>query len=294
MTVTSFSTRPCYTGMMRLSRIGFLAAAVLASGAAAQAASTAPAPDRADLTSVNWHGLAAEGVKALPKLRQYLEQVDWPKYAEDFDDVPGAQDLVLALVAILRQDAEGVPAFGDLLRTGSWKVRWGTLSAIQLTPIRDARFLPGLDLALRDPNREVRFRAALLLSEIPDPKMIPIARRVIQSERDHLIRIHAAEGLGRQRQTDGANLLLGYLKHTDIWVREAAGLALGSVRTPGVQDGLIAALKREKTNIVQGAILDSLRAQTGRDWFDLRDQYLGHGWRPDRPASSATRKKKKP
>ncbi len=265
--------------MIGLSRIGLLAATLVA-GAFAEA----------DLTSVNWQGLAAEGVKALPKIQSYMEQVDWPKYAEDFDDVPGAHDLVLTLVAILRQDSQAVPAFGDLLRTGSWKVRWGTLSAIQLTPIRDARFLPGLDLTLRDVNREVRFRAALLLSEIPDPKMVPIARRVVQSERDHMIRIKAAEGLGRQRQTDGANLLLGYLTHTDVWVREAAGLALGSVRTPGVHDGLVAALKKEKTNIVQGAILDSLRAHTGRAWFDLRDQHLGPGWRPDRPPPAKTKK----
>lgn len=292
MTFTSFNISREYQRSAGVSS-RFLALALVAAlgaGVRAEEASSAPTPGGAGLTGVNWKGLAAEGVKALPRIQPYLEQVDWAKYAEDFDDVPGAQDMVLALVAILRQAPQAIPVFGDLLRTGSSKTRWGIFSAIQLTPIRDARFLPGLDLAVRDPSREVRYRAVFLLSEIPDPKAIPIARRVLEMERDHLIRIRAAEGLGRLRQPEGARILLDYLKHPDVWVREAAALALGNVRGKTAQDGLVAALRTEKTNIVQGAILDSLRAHTGRDWFDLRDQYLGPGWRPDRPAQGKKKK----
>ena len=96
--------------------------------------------------------------------------------------------------------------------------------------------------ALRDPDANVRARAARALGQHQVHAAAPVLRTALGDE-DAAVRRRAAWALGRIRDDAAVDGLLALLRDPVQEVRERAAWALGTLRNPAAVDGLVAALK---------------------------------------------------
>jgi HEAT repeat protein len=113
----------------------------------------------------------------------------------------------------------------------------------------------GLLNALHDADSRVRWRAAVTLGQIQDPRAIPDLIASL-SDSFYWVRGSAAKALGQLGDPQAVPGLVATLKDEDSSVRKAAARALGEIGTPAI-DGLAGAL-RDKNFFVRKAAAEAM------------------------------------
>ena len=221
------------------------------------------------------HIWVSSGVAIIPKILENFNVVNWKDYDEMDQELPVGTDMIDILIAISRRDKRTLGILNDRLKTSNSNIRSGIVRTLWKGELVNVEVIDGLAATSFDPDRETRFRAIFLLSHLPEKKVIPVLERVVIAERDEIIRCKAAEGLSRHNIRSGRDVLVKNLYHPDMWVREAAAMGLGVIKTKEMYKILKKALLKENINIVQGAIISSMNDITGISQEKLWEKYVG-------------------
>jgi len=115
-----------------------------------------------------------------------------------------------------RGDAESVPGIALALKPGvtpSPLVR--STAAVALAMLGDPRAIPHLEEACKDPSPLVRADAVDALGALGGPAQTPMLARVLASDRDARVRLHAARALARLGGREAVAALIAHLGDAD-------------------------------------------------------------------------------
>ncbi|MDJ0800442.1 MAG: HEAT repeat domain-containing protein [Calothrix sp. MO_167.B12] len=101
---------------------------------------------------------------------------------------------------------------------------------------------------LKDPESDVRFRAAFALREIKSEAAIPGLIQLLEHE-DLSVRSSAAYALGEIKSEAAIPGLIKLLEHEDLSVRSSAAYALGEIKSEAAIPGLIQLLEDEDSDV---------------------------------------------
>lgn len=153
------------------------------------------------------------------------------------------------------RDPEAIPHLVNLLSENQYSaVRWKSAEA--LAGIGKDSVEPLIRL-LRHPDEDVRWKAAIALGEIGDPRAITPLIGLL-SDKDHYVMGRAAVALGMIGQP-AVSPLIRTLQEGDGNLRWGAAIALGRIRDPRAVAPLVHALG-DKYDNVRSEALASLKA----------------------------------
>ncbi|MFV1968017.1 MAG: HEAT repeat domain-containing protein [Pirellulaceae bacterium] len=187
------------------------------------------------------------------------------------------------------EDEDYAPTFHKRLA----ELRSLQASAAGLTPADQERFAQqALDLVATDPNPLLRAEAVRTLSRLPTPTVLP-GLRIAARDADEQVRVAACQAWGQRGDAEALEALADILRRDeDLDVRIAATQELGRFRDPPAVSALGLALNDTDPALQYGAV-ESLKSSTGRDFGDSvpawRDYVAGGTPEPARSPSVVER-----
>jgi HEAT repeat protein len=150
------------------------------------------------------------------------------------------QEAASAILASLADERVLDPLLGAL-QSQDWIVRMHAVRAVGR--IKNPRSIPSLLPLLQDHVKAVREEASSALVSIGETAIPSLVEAL--THREWLVRLHAAESLGKTKSRKAVGPLLMTLSNdADSAVREDAIRALGEIGAPEAVDGLLAVLDR--------------------------------------------------
>ena len=162
-----------------------------------------------------------------------------------------AEDRKKSAAALLELGREGIPVWRELLRDPDAEVRWRAAEA--LGDLRAVEAVPDLLRALRDSDGDVARRAADALADLEAREAAAECVDLLKSPESR-VRRRASRLLERLKARDVGPAVLGLLDAEDPGVRENAAVTLGSLRVADATPRLLRALDDEDTDVRAAAI----------------------------------------
>ncbi|KUG20526.1 hypothetical protein ASZ90_009749 [hydrocarbon metagenome] len=169
------------------------------------------------------------------------------------DDDPRVRQMASLLLG-QTGDSRAIEPLIEALRDPEKEVRGR--AAIALAAIGSPA-IPPLIAALKDSDWRVRYRAAEALGSIGDRAAFEPLMAALSDEKDH-VRYMAAKGLGSLREERAMDALIAAQNDCNEFVRRSAAAALGSIGGDDARRALEAALQREVDGSARAAILQAL------------------------------------
>ena len=225
--------------------------------------------------------LKAKKENALDDIIGVYEQVDWSKYSEaaclDKFLIQGCNDIVRAELRSNKNARVKVKDF--LTNNPDSNAKYILLAIIRSEQMKDADIASAAALFTANPSKEIRFEAIKIIALQNDKSYLPELKKILSSEKDKCLRVHAAEGMAKLGEQAGYDEISEAAADADAIVRISAFRSLGEIGSPKAQaiiEKLIKKLsKTEKNPSVRSAMADSLRKITGLPVNEIREKYLG-------------------